>query len=296
MKLNRTIANIILLLITVAWGLGFVLGKVAIESNMSAALINVFRSFLFMFFTLIFFFPKIIKMNFHDFKIGLITGLFNCIGFLAQTEGVRYTTPSNNAFLTITYVLMVPFISWILYKKKPSIKVFIAIILCLYGMYWLTGINYDNYTFNKGDLLSIICAFFFALSLSILANSAKDSEFSVIAFMMGVVQTIGSFLYFAIVEGAPIDNIDWNAVILPILFLGIVGSFLAQSGQVIALKYTSDISAALILTLEGVFGAIFSIIWGYDVIDKSLVIGGLLIMASLIFYEIDFKFFNKFKT
>lgn len=289
MKLTKTSANLLLALITVSWGLGFIFVKICVNNNMSAGIINFFRGFMFMFMILIFFFPKIRKMSFYDFRIGLITGIYNFIGFITQTVGAMYTTPSNNAFLTVTNVLMVPFIVWIFYKKRPPLKRFISILICMYGMAWLTGFIRVNYVINIGDILSIVCAFFFALSIAIIGNSAKDSEFSVIAFMMGLVQMVGSLLYFLIAEGAQIPDINWPPTILPLLFLGVIGSFLAQSGQVIAQKYTSASSAALIMTLEGLFGAIFSVLFGFDVISGSLFLGGSLIMASLFISEIDFK-------
>jgi len=289
MKLTKTTANILLMVITIAWGLGFIFTKHALNIGISAGILNILRGFLFSSATLIFFFKKIRNMTLKDFKIGLIVGIMNFLGFITQTVGANYTTPSNNAFLTVTNVLMVPFIVWVLYKKRPSVKLFISVLICMYGMAWLTGFININYVVNIGDVLSLMCAFFFAVSIAIIGNSAKESEFSVIAFMMGLTQMLGGFAYFIIGERAVIPDFNWVLVIIPVLFLGLISSFMSQTVQVIAQKHTSASSAALIMTLEGLFGAIFSVLFKFDKMNISLIIGGELIMVSLIISEYDFN-------
>lgn len=296
MKLTKTKANLLLVLVTVAWGLGFLCVKVAINNGMSPAIINIIRGFIFSFLILVFFFPKIKNMKLYDFKIGLAIGIVNFLGFITQTVGAAYTTPSNSAFLSVTSVIMVPFLVWLFYGKRPTFILFISVIICLYGMAWLTGFRSSRNISNIGDILSLVCAFFFALSIAMLGNSAKESEFAVIAFMLGITQMIGALIYFLIAEKAAVPAINWHNVILPILFLGVGSSFLAQTSQVVAQKYTSASSAALIMTLEAVFASIFSVMFNYDKMSRSLIIGGALIMTSLLITKIDFTQFKRNKT
>lgn len=290
MKMTRTSANFMIMLTTIIWGLSFILIKLTINNNMSPGMINVIRGGLFAFLTLVFFYPKIIKMTAYDAKIGLLVGSFNFLGFLTQTIGAIYTTPSKNAFLTVTSVIMVPFIVWILYRKRPAVKTFLSIAICMYGMTWLTGFLRVSLTPNIGDLFSILCAFFFAMSIALLSNSAKKCEFGVIAFWMGACHFIGSLLYFFISEKGEISpDINWVNTLIPVIFLGLFGSFIAQTGQVYAQRHTTATAAALIMTLEGVFGSIFSVMFRFEKMSWSLVIGGALIMLSLVISEYDFK-------
>lgn len=290
MRMTRTKADIMIMLITVIWGLSFILIKVAINNNMSPGMINLIRGGLFAFLALIFFYPKIVTMSRHDAKVGLIIGGFNFLGFTAQTVGAIYTTPSKNAFLTVTSVVIVPFIVWIMYKRRPAVKTFLAIALCMYGMTWLTGFLRVSMVLNLGDFFSILCAFFFAMAIALLSNTARECEFGVIAFWMGVCHFIGGMLYFFVLEKGEISlDINWLSALIPVIFLGLFGSFLAQTGQVYAQRFTTATAAALIMTLEGVFGSIFSVIFGFDKMDWSLVIGGSLIMLSLLVSEYDFR-------
>ena len=177
MKITRISANLLLMIITVFWGLGFVLSRMALDNGMTASLINFLRGLLFLVMTLAFFHKKIFNMTAYDFKVGLLVGIFNFLGFITQTIGAKFTTPSNNAFLTVTNVLMVPFIVWAVYKKRPKIRIFVSVIICLYGMAILTGFIRESYSVNIGDLYTIVCAFFFALSIAVIGNSALNRIF-----------------------------------------------------------------------------------------------------------------------
>ena len=72
------------------------------------------------------------------------------------------------------------------------------------------------------------------------------------------------------------------------LYLGIFSSVLAQSLQILAQRYVSPNTASLVFMFESVFGSIFSIAFGFEQFTSSLVIGGGLIMASLVISEVDF--------
>lgn len=128
----------------------------------------------------------------------------------------------------------------------------------------------------------------FALSIAYISNSAKNVDYSIIAFWLGITQAIGGIIYFVFFENAAIISIDWMKVFPMLLYLGLFPSFVAQTGQVIAQQNTTATSAALIMTLEAVFGSIFSVIFGFDRLTLSLFIGGSLIMLSLVISEIRF--------
>ncbi|WP_051504991.1 DMT family transporter [Paenibacillus durus] len=289
MKMTKPTANILLLFISLLWGSGFVVTKIALDANVSAGFINFFRGFLFALLVLIFFNKKIFNMTFRDFKIGLIAGLLNFGGFLTQTIGVKYTTPSNNAFISATYVVLIPFIAWALYRKPLRLKSFISISLCMLGMVILTGVWNKALTINIGDIYSLICALFYAGSIVYLGYGARKADVSIVAFMLAMVQAIGGLIFFLSVEREPLAEINWSAAIVPLLYVSILCSFVAQTIQITAQKHTSATSAGLIMMLEGVFGSVFSVAFGFEAFTVNLFIGGMLIMLSLILMEADFQ-------
>lgn len=292
--MTKPIANLLLLFIAALWGSGFVVTKIAVNANLTAGFITFSRGFLFALFAFVVFHKRILKMNKDAFKVGFIVGLLNVAGYLTQTVGIKYTTPSNNAFLTSTYVVFLPLVAWIFYKKRLKIQKLIAIILCLLGTAILTNVFSNRLSFNKGDLFSLLCAVFYAASIAFLSYSAKTTDYAVVAFMIAIVQTIGGFAYFIIVEKASTVGVNWGEVILPVLYMGIMCSFVAQTIQVIAQKHTSATTAGLIMMLEGLFGSIFSVAYGFEPFTFQLAAGGIIIMGSLSLMEVDWtRIINK---
>ena len=222
-------------------------------------------------------------------KTGLAAGAFNALGFILQTIGAGKTTLSNNAFLTTTNVVMVPFIAWIFLKKKPHAKNFAAITVCMLGTAVLAGVFENGLTLNTGDIYSFACAFCYASSIVVLSNQSDDSHFASGAFMMGITHFAAGLMYFIIVEKAQIPSVNWKMAILPILYLGVGSSFAAQTLQVACQKYVNPTVAAQILMLESVWGSIDSILMGFEKFTADLVIGGALIIISLRINEADFK-------
>jgi drug/metabolite transporter (DMT)-like permease len=186
-------------------------------------------------------------------------------------------------------VVIIPFLAWALYQKKLPIKSFVSIAFCLLGMTILTGILNKALTTNIGDVYSFICALFYAASIVYLGYGARATDVSIVAFMLAVVQAIGGLIFFFFVEEGQLTNINWSVAIVPLLYMGIICSFVGQTVQVLAQKHTSATSAGLIMMLEGAFGSIFSVMFGFESFTVQLVVGGMLIMISMILMEVDFK-------
>lgn len=278
-----------LTVVTVIWGYGFVATRLALDSGVGTGMINLLRGGIFALLTLVFYFKQIVKMTKKEFLLGLFIGVINAAAFILQTVGLEYTTPANSSFITVTYVLFVPFIALVAYKKRPTLKLFICVAICLAGTAVLTGFIGGQITLNIGDLYCLLCAMLYAVAICFVANSARDIHFSKLTFMFGITQAIGGALYFLIFDGAGIGQVDIKKAVFPILYLGIASSFLAQTGQVIAQQNISAVLAALIMTLEGVFGCIFSVIFGFDKLTWMLTAGGLLIVLSVALYQIPLE-------
>lgn len=287
MKMTAMKANLLLLLTALLWGSGFVVIKMALDAHVPPGFINFVRGFIFMGLTWLVFRNKIRAMTRAEFRIGLIAGALNFGGFLMQTIGVKYTTPSNNAFISATYVVMIPFIAWFFYRKKLQAKSLLAILLCVAGMGLLTNVAGKGLSVNIGDIYSLICALFYAASIVYLSYGARTTHVGIVAFMLAAVQTAGGLSFFLLAERGQLAGVHWPAAILPLLYVAVLCSFVGQILQVAAQQHTSATSAGLIMMLEGVFGSLFSIAFGYEAFTSSLLFGGALITLSLVIMEAD---------
>ncbi|MBQ7816450.1 MAG: DMT family transporter [Oscillospiraceae bacterium] len=287
--MKKQTAILVMILVTVIWGGGFVAIKMALDMGVTVGLMNMIRAAMFTVITFVFFHKHIFHMTKDEFKIGFLAGTANMLGFVLQSIGAQYTTLSNSAFLTTTNVVMIPFMAWIIMKRKPQPKNFVAVAICMVGTAVLAGVFQSGLSFNVGDLYSLACAVGFGLSIVFLAMQKSESHFAVGAFMVALTHFLGGAFYFVFFEGMAMPPIDWKVAILPLIYLGVGSSFLAQSMQVAAQKYVNPSTASLVLMFESVFGSIFSIMFGYEAFTLNLLIGGGLIVASLVVSEMDFK-------
>lgn len=284
-KKQALLADLSLLFVAIAWGIGFIVIKNALDFMDPIYM-------LFLRFTLssllmgIIFIKKTKTINIGDLKAGIIIGIILFFAFLSQTVGLQYTTVAKQAFITASNVVIVPFLLWFIIRKKPDIYEIIAAILCFVGI-GLISIE-GVMKFSKGDILTMICAVFFACHIISVGHYAKKHDpikLTIIQFGTAAVLSLLACLVFGI-EFSPI-TMDISKAIL---FMALVSTIFAFGIQNVAQKYTTPSHAAIILSLESVFGSVFSIIFLKDKLTLQLIIGCLIIFVAVITAETKWEF------
>lgn len=278
-----------LLVAAVIWGSGYLFSKQATNAGMHAGTINAIRGLIYAALAYLFFHKAINKMNKVDLRIGLTAGLINFLGYQIQTIGLMYTTPAHNAFLTAIYVVIIPFIVWVFFHKRPEPKSYLAILICMIGMVYLTNLLGQGFTIHIGDLLTIISAIFYALQIVYFGMTATDSDPWILSFMLGVCQGGFGLIWSLLFEHNTYVTTDWKAGLLPVVILGIISSFGAQTLQVVGQRFTDPTPAGIILMTESMFGSIFSVLFGFEHFTTNLLIGGSLIIIALLIMQLDFR-------
>ena len=281
-------ADISLLMVAVIWGSGFVVTENTLEYITPYYLLS-YRfmiSFLLMGFV---FFKRFKKVNFSDLKAGLIIGIFLFGGFATQTVGLKYTTAGKQAFITATNVVMVPFIYWGISKKKPDIYDVIAAFFCSIGIGILSFES--NLTIGYGEFLTFICAIFFALHISSIGYFSKKHDPIVLTIVQFFIAGVFSIV-FAILFEPKVSGVSRGAI-FPILYLSLFSTLIAFLVQNMAQKYTSSTHAAIILSLEAVFGSLLSLIFLKEPFTIKLLIGCFTILISIITTETKWNFLKK---
>ena len=98
-----------LFIVAILWGSSYVFAKLTVEAGMHSGLINACRGTMCVLAGGLIFFKKIRHMTWVDFRLGLVIGTINFLGYYLQTDALRYTTPAKNAFLTTMYIVVAPF-------------------------------------------------------------------------------------------------------------------------------------------------------------------------------------------
>lgn len=287
MKLSKTQANMTLLFVAFLWGTSYTFIKQAIAAQMPPGFINTFRGLIFALLIYLFFYKTINSMTRAEFRIGLFAGIINCIVLQLQTVGLQYTTPSNSSFLTSTYVVILPFVTWLVYRKQPPKKSYLSIALCLVGMIYLTGVVENGFHIQLGDLLSVLAAVALSFQIVYYGNVATGARPQIVAFMLGITQAVISSTYSLVFERDVFRLINWSQAILPVIILGVTASFAAQTLQITCQKYTDTVTTGLILVTESLFASLVSVLFGIEQLTKRLTIGGTLIILALVVIQFN---------
>ncbi len=279
-------AMLILLLVAIIWGSGFIASQVALDYNVSPELLMVVRFSVATVIIGIAFAKKIAQNGFANFLKILPGGVFLFLAFFTQIVALQYTTPANNAFLTATNVVMVPFIWWAITKKTPAINMFVASALCLFGIAVLSIKFDEGIKFALGDLLTILCALFFAGHIVSTGLVAKKVDTPIIVFYQFVIAMGLSILIFVFFTDRDLSALNSAPAIGSLLYLGVFSTCVCYFLQILGQKSVSASKAAIILGTEALFGSLFAVILGYDKLTLNMLVGGAIIMVALIMTEL----------
>ena len=171
-------ADLALLGNTVIWGVTFVLVKDALH-DVSPLVYLALRFTLAAIVLGLVYGRKLKRASLRD---GAIAGVFLFLGYLFQTTGLQYTSPSKSAFYTSLSIPMVPLLASLVYRSAPKWMEVAGIVVGTGGMLLLTTEG-SRIVWDRGSLLSLLCAVAFAGHIVAVGYFAERSSFETIAVM-----------------------------------------------------------------------------------------------------------------
>lgn len=283
-----------LVLATIFWGFSFVVCKDAVHV-ISPIYMIALRFTIASVLMFPFLYKKIRHMTLQDLKCGILIGIALFASYVFQTYGVKYTTAGNNAFLTTTYVIIVPFLYWIVTKKRPDVFTLSAAVLAMVGIGFLTLSN-GIASINKGDILTVLCGLTFAIHILMLSTYTKTHDVSLMTFLQLATAGLLGWIFAPFTEGKlefhglGVGSVTMGYVIGVLLYLSVVCSLLCFYLQTMGLKYIRATVASIVLSMEAIFGVIFSVMLGYEELTIQAGIGFALILLSVIMSETKFGY------
>ncbi len=209
---------------------------------------------------------------------GILMGCALFVGFAFQIVGLQYTTPSKNAFLTALNVVMVPFIAFLILKKKISMKSIAGAVMAIFGVGLLS--LEKNLSLGLGDALTLVCAVGFAFQIFFTSEFVKKYRAVVLNFVQmltAVLLSVVSLFLFGETE-FHVTAQGW----LSVLYLGVISTALCYLLQTASQRYVDETKAAIILSMESVFGTIFSILILHEQVTLRMICGCVIILAAVI--------------
>ena len=278
----RLKADILLFIVAIIWGTGFVTQGVAARYGVAYLFNGV--SFMLAALILIPFIPKAnlatentekkknsqrslwtlwtLWLPKEQWKWMLIAGVILFFATAFQQVGLFYTKIANAGFLTSLYVVFTPFLLWLMFREKPHWVDLLAVVLAGVGAFFLSTAG--KFEVQRGDALEVIGSTFWALHFVVLGKFG--SKFESVSFAAGHFFISG---FINLLCGLFVENLS------PLTALPLVGAILYRAAisigigytlQVWGQKHTPPTDAALILSLE----AVFAVLAGWIVLSQSL--------------------------
>ena len=266
----------------VMWGGGFVAAKVALESVTPyyVLALRVLGAGLLLG---MIFWQKLKSVKKEALGAAFILSAFLLVGQALQTIGLQYTQPGKQAFLVASYSLLIPFVSWLVFRKRPQWPSFLA------GAVMLTGIGCLSLNggagIQLGDGLSLLSAVVFAINMVLISYYVRRFD----PLQLSILQLVFAgviALVLALVIEPPLHAVTARSA-WAVAYLLLINTAVAFSVQNVAPKYTSATHSSILLSMESLFGMIFSILLLSEVFTPRMLIGVVLIFAAVLISKLE---------
>lgn len=286
---TKVLAAAGLIMVTIIWGGSFVVMKSSVDKvppgyllalRFTAAAAAMMAAF-----------PKSLRrLNRESLRKGLLVGIVLELSYLLQTYGIKYTTASKNAFITALYVILVPFLSWAVNRKKPGINNLLAAVLAVAGLGLLTlrGVTAVNF----GDFLTFLCSLSFTVHLVLAERFTKNQDPILLAIIQVAVVGVLNWILAPFLDGFQAFSFEIlrdRTLVAGILYLSIFCTMAAYAIQMVGQKILTASASSLLLSLEAVFGTIFSVIFLKEVLTGKMIVGCVLMFFALVISGIHFE-------
>ena len=264
-----------LLAVAAMWGISFVWMKdILDQQDVYSFLVS---RFVVAALVMVTFNPKMLRrLNREILGKGFLIGTALGLGYVFQTLGLERTTPAVTGFITGLYVVLTPLIAALLLGERLTWRAWLYILLATLG---LAVLSVSGWSIGTGELFVLISAFLFAIHILLLSRwSARFDAYaltfvqlSTCALVSVVPASVNGFI-------APPDNQVW----LVVGFTAVFATFFAFVIQTWSQARISATKVAVILTMEVVFAALFSVALGAEPLTWRIVIGGSMVLIAMI--------------
>lgn len=275
--MNKKNAYIMLITITILWGISFPVMDYLLNhiNPYNFIMIRYLISAILM---TIIYFKTIKSIDYKHIKASISIGVPFAIAAISQMVGLEKTTSTNAAFITGLTVIIVPIIMWIFDKVKPNGWTKVGIIGSLIGVAIMTNVTSFK-SINIGDVIVFIGTIGFGGQICLigkLASKLDPIKLTLIQFYVVSICTMP----FVNIDNLANMQLDFKMV-LGLCFIVCVCTVFALTVQNKVQHYVSSAHVGIIFLLEPVASIIFSKLLG-DIISINQVIGALLIILSMI--------------
>lgn len=221
---------------------------------------------------------------------GGVMGILLFGAYAVQNYGLMGTTPGKNAFFTAVYCVIVPFLYWLVDRKRPDRFHVLAALLCIAG---IGLVSWDGgLALSWGDGMTLLGGLLFACHIIAVSKFSQGRDI----FLLTVIQFASTaaccWVGALVTRGIPAHGLPGRAWLV-LLYLAVAATTLALLFQNVGQKYTSPSAAAVLLALEAPFGVAFSVVFTAESPTPFMYLGFALIFVAVVCSETKFDFLRR---
>ena len=297
---DKVKGNILLLLTAILWGSGFISQKLGNEV-MPPMTFNAVRQFM----AGVVLTPLVMKglsksnylskahnkqaqLSYKRKKLlagGFLCGLFMLIGTMSQQIGLLTVSAGKSGFISSLYIVLVP-IFGVVIGTKVKRKSIICVIIAAAG-FAVMSLQGGLGKTTPGDWLTLISAAGFAAQI-LVVNQFVDKDNAVILSQLQflICGSVGIIIA-VLAEGPTLSALVAGIPVL--LYQTLVPTAGGYTLQIIGQRYADSTTAALLMSTEAVFAAIFGALILKEAMSGRELIGAGIIFAAIIIAQIEIR-------
>jgi len=219
---------------------------------------------------------------------GTVLGLILLVGFTTQMVGIDTISPSTSAFLTSLYVVFTAMISTKMTGQPVTRMMIAGVLLATFGAGFIEGP--PHLSWGKGEILTVICAFFFALHIIFTQSITQRMDPLGVTITSFLIVSIGSLAISFLMGGEDTFKL-WELtlqqdVLVPLLCLGLLGSLFALLLLNLLQRHLHPVQAAIIYGLEPVWATMFALGLGLTEWTGWIAVGGTALLLGNVLVEL----------
>ena len=217
-------------------------------------------------------------------RSGVICGLALFAASSLQQIGLVYTDAGKAGFLTAMYIVFVPFLGLFL-GQKPGRNALLSLIPAIVGLYLLSCTSVSG--INKGDVLLLLCAVAFSVQILLIDRHCAGLDGLKLNCIQALVAAVLSVPWALLTETVDASRIAscW----LPLGYAGVLSMGVAYTLQIVGQKRVAPSAAALLMSLESVFAALFGWLLLHETMTKAELLGCVLVFAAVVISQLPEK-------
>ncbi len=209
---------------------------------------------------------------------GALAGAVLTGGTLLQQAGLGYTTAGNASFITGLYLVFIPLATLVVPRARTSNWTWVGAVLAVTGLYLLS--IRDGLHINQGDLLVLICSLFWTGHILVIDRVGRRQDPLRLCVVQFATCCMLSALLAPLVDEHPFAGLVGAAA--PLAYTAFLSTGVGFTLQVVAQRDAKAAHAAIIMSLETVFGAVSGALWLGERMDLRGIIGCALMLAAVI--------------